>query len=85
MASNGLILAGPVNIDDEFDVFGSAPEEGRFELIVELRCYRFGECSAENRDADVASDCHGDLGGPHVIGVSGDPTLVEHQQETRTP
>jgi hypothetical protein len=73
------MLAGPVDIDDEVDALGPAPDEVCFELIVELRCYGFGECPSENRYADVAGDTSGDLGGPHVIGVSGDPALVEHQ------
>ena len=56
--------------------------ERRWELIVELCRYRFGKGPTRHQYANVIGDCPGDLGGPHMIGVPGDPVLIEYQDET---
>ncbi len=76
------MLAGPVDFDNQVDALGSAPYEVRVEFIIELRGYGIGECPAKYREADVAGDTSRDLGGPDMVGMSGDSPLVEHQQVT---
>ena len=84
MVPNSLMLANPVDLDNEVDMLAPTPDEVRPELIVELHGDCFGERPCQHRDAEVPGDRSGGLGSPNMVSVSGDPAFIEHEQEART-
>ncbi len=83
MAADGPMLASAIDLDHHVDLIGSAPDEGGPELIVEKSGDPFGEGSRQHGEARFAPDSNRDLRRSNVVGVSGDPSLVEHEQEAR--
>jgi hypothetical protein len=79
--SNCPQLAGPVDDDHQVELARSAARERGAELLVQRLGHLLGEGPGEHGEFGMRGGGEGSLGGPVVVPVAGDPSLIEGQQK----
>jgi len=81
VAVDRLTLSGPVDFDREMNRIGCSPDEFDGELSGELISHLRRERPSQDRKLILFAHGTSGVGCPHVVGMSGDPPIVEHEQQ----
>lgn len=77
VAGHGGVLPGAVDREFDMELVVVPTDERGAELGPKCRGDGLGQCPAQNRDCESLAGEHGGVGGLLVVGVSGDPAVVE--------
>jgi hypothetical protein len=80
VAENRLVLTSPVDFDREMKCFGCSANELDGELGAELISHLHSKRPSQARKLIFFAHSAIDVRCSHVIGMSGDPPFVEHEQ-----